>query len=395
VKNVSRIIMLVQFPFEPRDYERFGIEIFKANGFEIEVWDFSPFMNQGFFRNQHRNGIQQLPNHRIFISIDEAIAGLKRLSFSCFIVSFINYGRSAYDIYGAIFKMNLRYAMYIAGATYPLVSIISKNKNSRLSFIGSKIKSLANKEKIRGRLSDIIFRIKLRAPDYIIAGGAKNYFYSIPLGPNTKIIWAHCLDYDNYLKEKDAPSINTENTAVFLDGDVPFHRDLTQFKEPIPHKPEDYYGPLCRFFSYIEKTKKIKVVIAGHPRAEYDLRPDFFEGRRIFKNQTARLVKECQFVIAHASHSLSYAVLFKKPIIFITTDKLDQHAYRFFIDAMTGALGKKAININNNTLVDWDNELLVDENIYSLYRHNHLKKEGSEELLFWQIVANNIRDSRG
>lgn len=392
MKNTSRIIMLVQFPFEPRDYERFGIEIFKANGFEIEVWDFSPFMNQGFFRNLHGAGIQRLPHHRIFISKDEALTALKELSSSCFIVSFIIYGRSSYEIYGIIFRMKIGYAMYVAGASYPPVAIKTKNKNNPLFFLGSKIKSMANKEKIRARLSDIIFRIKLRPPDYIIAGGAKNHFCSIPLGVNTKVIWAHCLDYDIYLKEKEAPVINTGNTAVFLDGNVPFHRDLAQFKTPIPHKPEDYFGPLCRFFSYIEKTKKIRVVIAAHPRAEYDTKPDFFEGRRVFKHQTARLVKECQFVIAHASYSINYAVLFKKPILFITTDKLNQHIYRCFIDAMVEAIGKKAININNYTSIDWDNELLVDESAYARYKHNHIKKDGTEELPFWQIVANRIKN---
>jgi hypothetical protein len=42
--KIAKIIYLIESPFNKRDYERFGIETFIQDGFEVYVWDFTPFL---------------------------------------------------------------------------------------------------------------------------------------------------------------------------------------------------------------------------------------------------------------------------------------------------------------------------------------------------------------
>ena len=38
--------------------------------------------------------------------------------------------------------------------------------------------------------------------------------------------------------------------------------------------------------------------------------------------------------------------------------------------------------------------LLVDEKVYDTYRNLYIKRDDSEDLLFWQIVANRLKEWR-
>ena len=103
------------------------------------------------------------------------------------------------------------------------------------------------------------------------------------------------------------------------------------------------------------------------------------------------MIRESEFVIAHSSTSPNFAVLFGKPVIFVTTNKLEQSSQEPFITEMASWFGKQPINIDSPTEIDWDKELTVDKEAYSKYKNSYIKKNGSEELPFWQVVSNKIR----
>ena len=42
--KISKIIFLIEYPFNQRDYEKFGIDIFIQDGFDVYIWDFTPFL---------------------------------------------------------------------------------------------------------------------------------------------------------------------------------------------------------------------------------------------------------------------------------------------------------------------------------------------------------------
>jgi len=42
--KITEIIFFIESPFNRRDYERFGIDLLKENGFQVRVWDFTPIL---------------------------------------------------------------------------------------------------------------------------------------------------------------------------------------------------------------------------------------------------------------------------------------------------------------------------------------------------------------
>ena len=180
--------------------------------------------------------------------------------------------------------------------------------------------------------------------------------------------------------------------GVFLDEYLPFHPDFIHLQMAHPTTAEDYYPLLRRFFGFLEDNYGVRIIIAAHPRSRYEELPNYFGGRPVIRGKTAQMVRESEFVIAHSSTSLNFAVLFYKPVIFITTNQLEQSSQGPFIHLMASWFGKQPINIDDQPIgVDWESELRINEEAYARYRNSYIKKDNSEELPFWQIVSNKIK----
>ena len=136
---------------------------------------------------------------------------------------------------------------------------------------------------------------------------------------NADIINVNTADYDNFLGLSDIVPVAT-NYAVFLDENLCSHPDQKLMNIP-PISSEDYHPELNAFFDKIERDFKIKIVIAAHPKAMNYKVSNPFNNREIYFNQTNELVSNSNFVISHDSTSIGYAVLHKKPILSITSEK--------------------------------------------------------------------------
>ena len=101
-------------------------------------------------------------------------------------------------------------------------------------------------------------------------------------------------------------------------------------------------------------------------------------------------------MIAHASTAINFAVLFNKPVLFITTKELQQNIISSYIESMALKLGKKPIYIDDSTKIDSEIDFLsINEKDYDMYKNSYIKKDGSEDLPFWQIFANYIKKRYG
>ena len=97
-------------------------------------------------------------------------------------------------------------------------------------------------------------------------------------------------------------------------------------------------------------------------------------------------------MIAHSSTALQFAILLKKPVIFLTTNELQNDSnFSGQIKASAKSIGKNPINIDEPFTIDWEKELRVDEKCYDDYIDMYIKKKGSEELNTWQILANRLK----
>ena len=148
---------------------------------------------------------------------------------------------------------------------------------------------------------------------------------------------------------------------------------------------------LFTFFDWLERDYGVRIVIAAHPKSLYDRHPDYFGGRPALRGKTAELVRKSGFVLTHGSTALNFAVLFNKPLLFITTYRLQQSLTSRYLFEMARWLGKAPINLDEPLHLDWQKELTIEEQTYGRYRNAYIKKVGSPEKPCWQIFADFLK----
>jgi len=399
--KIKKIIYFAHFSFDKRDYERLGLEIMKSSGFDVEVWDFTPFLYPGAYKEM--SIIDSIDykkcSYTLFLKYTDVLNKIEYLESDTLVISLINFNYKTYLIFKELSRANVPYALLISNAI-PLY----KNNNKNFIFKKEKIVNLIKKfenfslEKLKRLIFGLIpykwFNISF--PIFILAGGARTLIdCNPPIGKKTNIVWGHTLDYDLYLKDSLEPSKNELKDikyAVFIDGYWPFAQDYIYMDIKNPTTPERYYPSLCRFFSRVEKETGFKVVVAAHPRSMYERHQDYFEGRLLIRGKTKELIRDSEFVLMHYSTSINFAILYNKPVLFFVTRDLEQNRVELkFIKAYSSALNKRYINIDESYSVNWDEELKIDKRTYADYKERYIKRRGTEEEPFWQIVVNEIK----
>jgi hypothetical protein len=218
---------------------------------------------------------------------------------------------------------------------------------------------------------------------------------SMTLAHNSKgVIKAHNFDYDIYLELERSAVARGAPYAVFIDQDYCFHLEFVYQGTGSVVTAERYFPAVCNGLEAIAAALELEVRIAAHPRASYEQRgaERFFRSFLIERGRTAELIRGCKVVICHDSTAIQYAILFGKPIIFLTTDELSRAYEGASIEKVAAALGKKPINLDRADLpaVDWRGELKVDLEKYAGYRSKYIKTEGSPELPVWTIVIDHV-----
>lgn len=387
---IKRIIFLVVSPFNLRDYQRFGIEILQQNDFKLKVWDITPILHPVFYNSYSPPDPFDYEGLTLFAKKNELYNKISFLKSSDFVINIVPYNFKSLWIYRALSKSGADYAVFMANA----LPSINHGKLKLLIYL-KKVKKLfqiSPKKAWEIFFPRLPFRwFGVKSAKICLAGGEKCLVYHYPTGTNTEILWAHTLDYDLYLEEKNK-HFTEKPIAVFIDEYVPFHPDYIYMGVEPYVSADKYYPPLNKIFKHIETQLGLEVIIAAHPRSHYESHPDYFEGRKCIRGQSVKLIRESKLVLSHSSTALNFANLFYKPILFITSSELNRSYQGPFIKEMANRFGKKPIFIDKNNDIDWEFELTVNKNHYNNYRRDYIKTKHSEDLPFWQIVANRLKE---
>ena len=384
---INKIIFFITSPFNQRDYKRFGIEILQTNGFEVEVWDFTPFLKQEVWNRVVVPDPINWDKYISFSSLGDAKSAASGITSDTFVVCMIGYSFGTFSVYKILSKNKLPYCVFMANALPP------PNNEKKMLDLLHRIGNATFGQIIDNLFLRIPYKwLGVRPATIILAGGSASTHYKYPIDKKTETLWLHTLDYDIYLDELKVAVETDDKLCVFLDEYVPFHPDYIHSGLSVPAISDEYYPNICKFFDFIENKYNVHVVIAAHPRSKYEEHPDYFGGRPVIRGKTVELVRKSKFIIAHSSTSINFAVLFHKPMIFITSNRLKESWMGPFIELMASMLGKKTIDVDNSLRIDWGEELLVNKDAYLYYKHNYIKKNGTENLLFWQIFTNHIRN---
>jgi len=392
MKQIKKIIILTASIFNQRDFKRFGIEVLIKNNFDVEVWDLSNILHPGVTKNYIPPDPIDWLGCKKFTDKKHVLNKLKALKSDTFLIVLLHYFLRYHFIYKAISDSDAQYTRLMTNAL-PFSDSNRKRENKLKKILSGFKKSpkALGRALLNRSFDSIPFRyVGIKPISLIFAGTSRSIHYSVPINNSTEIIWIHTFDYDLYLEERNKPSIERP-IAVFLDEYMPFHVDRFYTDLGRTISADEYYASLNKFFKLVEDQLGLAVVIAAHPRSHYKSQPDYFEGRKCIRGETIRLIKESQLVLSHSSTAVNFANLFYKPLIFLTSFEIDKSFQGHHVRIMAKCYGKEPIFIDRNSNIDWGFELKINKPYYEGYRENYIKKKNTEDLPFWQVVANRLK----
>ncbi|MBF0473464.1 MAG: hypothetical protein HQK93_06990, partial [Nitrospirae bacterium] len=288
---------------------------------------------------------------------------------------------------------NVHYSSLLLGLLPQIKTLKSYTKSFLKNIIPTPIMYLLykrSKDNPKYLTNSVLNLIGIKSTDIAIIAGKKSNHENNPLfGRNTKYIWCQARDYDNYLLsiKNSRQTFEKENYLVFLDENFVFHPDFNRSKAKNPFTPEQYYGILCKFFDYIEKIADMKVIICAHPKAEYEDKPELFGGRKIVYFQTSDYVRNSYGVLMHCSTAINYAVLNRKPIIFMDHSKLNGTIWQVHIKEMARCLDKTPVILDDVRTYHFGNNFEVNEKYYEKYIDEYIiYRKDNRDKFSWEIL---------
>jgi len=233
--------------------------------------------------------------------------------------------------------------------------------------------------------------LRIRHPKYVLLGShGTNRRCRLS---RTKPIYIHSFDYDRYLQNLNQPKNSTipdYDYYVFLLCTPWAVHDyiLLNYKAAIGKM--EYADGINRFFDFVEQKTGKKIIISAHPKASED--ENVYGGRPFILFNTEQLVKYSTGVICHYSGAINFAVIYNKPLCFISMRKLNNDSYfKRYINAYAGELGSKINYIDE----DEDLNKLIYEGMFSYnkdkyedYKDKYLRYTESDDVPCWETVAN-------
>jgi len=399
----NKIVFLMRTIPTQRDYKRFGVEILKAKGFRVLIIDLSEALLSGHIKKYsppdqliYEDQIK-FSNLKSFYSfLDENIDENRE----AFFIDLFGFDKTSRSIYRKFRKMGLPYAVHCANSAPDLkpdgpstAFTGNKNKNASIKFIALICRVFFKGVRgLRNCLDRFLFYAGwYQSPKIVLAAGVKNPQIIMRIKKDAEILQAHTFDYDLYLERSKAVVV-AHNYCVFLDSYFPFHPDFLLLGNKSMEKvdPEKYYEGLNRFFDNLERQTGKQVIIAAHPRSKYEEKPWCFKSRKVIRGKTIDLVASAEYVILHCSTAINFAVMYKKPLVFLVSDQLNLTPYGTIINNYAKYFKKSALNVDRTDNIDLTNELNVNDAAYQNYLSEYIKSPGTPEKPFWEIVADKI-----
>jgi hypothetical protein len=205
-------------------------------------------------------------------------------------------------------------------------------------------------------------------------------------------VWAHSFDYDTYLAANAETAPPLAPYAVFLDEDMIYHSDFDHSEIKSPATAEAYYRSMNGFFDKLEREWGMPVTVAAHPRSRSDSRSQQWGDRTIVHGRTAQLVRDAKLVLCHQSTAVSFAVMWRKPLIFLTTDELVPSYLQPRIALGSALLRSPLVNVDGDTeLPPRESLFAVDEAAYAKYAEAYIKRLGTPTQPVWQIFSEYVQ----
>jgi hypothetical protein len=388
--KIKKVVFLISNSFSARNYHRFGIDILLKNGFEVHIVDFTPLLNQKWHEMADTFGPKEFEKLVYVRKETEIYKELIKFDSNSFFICLFQLSLSTYKIFRFISKYKIPYGVIVwSGAVFEERFLEKKS-----STIDKIIKKLKKFSLTRVRQYMLVYLplswLGLRSARYAFTATLSSGLKVKTIGKGTDVILIHSFDYDNYIDSSKMPNEHP-NTIVFLDQNLPFHIDQILYPAYNRPKPDTYFPDLCSAFDKIESFFDARIIICSHPTANKRVLSEFYGGREVVIGKTSDTVRSCAFCIAHHSTSINYAVMNKKPIIFITTNSIERSSLAYKISKYASLFGKIKKNVSEEFTLDLIKDLEVDETAYRDYMNYFIKSDNSFDGKYWEIVSEKIK----
>ena len=203
-------------------------------------------------------------------------------------------------------------------------------------------------------------------PDYFVSSGLKSDHQRY----KKKKYFLYSYDYGNYLSDKNKKRIINKKYALFIDENIIYHPDNFNSNYPkVPATKKRYYKSLINFFLKFEKINKVKIIIALHPTTNKKIANNFKTIKK-YSNLTGRLLRDAKFVLLHSSTTKHIAAVYKKPLLFLTTNEINKSWFFNYIKQNSELFNSKIINID-----DYDEKIekyKIEKDKYSKFIDNYV-----------------------
>ena len=376
----KKIIFLSTQPIHQHNYERFGFETFIEKGWEVECWVSlgklsSIIKDKEIFYKKREN----------FINIKSFFDFIKRIKKLPSNFYFVDFSSNSFLLNIVqrimILKGGKRIALHLG--TIPIPKYItkkiflSKKKTTRL-FLWFTIKMLKN---IFSIVRTKLLNLK---NNYILTAGDLSYEIQKKKSKKAKIINTHSFDYEKYMDLRNTPpNSKYENSVVYIDQNYEENYEFLLSGEQQPVTKDQHWDSINTFLDILSKKLNKKVLIAGHHRR--DPKKKINTNYEVIFFQTANLIRNASLVVSHTSTCVGLAFLFKKPLVFITSNEIKKStaSHDLIITNFAKEIGAKPINIDEVENIDPYNLLNYDEKVYKGWIEKFIKSPDSKTKNLW------------
>lgn len=187
---------------------------------------------------------------------------------------------------------------------------------------------------------------------------------------HTEIRYSMSLDY-KISKQIDSIQPTNKEYAVFIDQYFVHHPDFKTKHITHNFSASEYYTELNQYLKRFSEKYDLQIIIASHPRRDELQKKDFLPQFDIHYNQTNSLIMGAKVVLLHFSTAINFAVIFNKPIVFLSSNLFKDSNIEPKILALASYFSQLPLNMSTTELRD-ENILNVDKEKYTSYFNHYI-----------------------
>ena len=387
------LLIICDQNLDDRNIQRLGLDVWLEKGWTVRVWNMTPINEPSSFKEiaKKNSSLANKFNYVEVGSYGELFSNLMDLKRS----------KGVIIDFGGIYISSLICKIYskLKGYRILMCDISSipdlEVPEGKLNVFKHRLKAIKRVGFFGffGRLFLLTLRFLNPRVDYAVTSGL-----AVPkaLSKARVKIGAHTLDYETFMsiRDKKTKRFVRSKYLVFIDQDLPQHPDFLFSREAKhPVTPKVYYSSLVNFLNELSTVTGLKVVISIHPRGNLEKSKQYFPNFRVTKGNTGNLIKDSHLVVTHFSVAISFAILFRKPLLFVSSNEMIKSIHNNQIKRLALLLDQKIYNIDEvKELYEHSNILLSINPKCQSFQELYIKNPVNPDIALWPRVVDKINE---